>query len=279
VGLILLCGGVSLFWYFQTPKKATVEEVARNQERMKDTIPIKEKKADLPKQDEGAAHAIKPRAQETDDAPPGDGSLPREVLERVKNATVYIRVTGNDNVRSSGSGFFEESSHKVITNAHVIGMLKPGALPPRLVEVVRNSGRPDEITYRASIVAVDRKSDLAVLMVPLSPEEDAELVTLKVMPARNLVETQRVYVFGYPFGEQLHKNVTVSPSAVSSLIPYPDGQLRRVQVNGGMHPGNSGGPVVDIHGNVVGIAVSGVENTQINFAIPGEHVGPILNRR
>ena len=60
-----------------------------------------------------------------------------------------------------------------------------------------------------------------------------------------------MYVIGYPFGEQLGKNVTVSTSSVSSLRYDNDHILKSVQVNGGMNPGNSGGPVVDANGDVL----------------------------
>jgi hypothetical protein len=56
-----------------------------------------------------------------------------------------------------------------------------------------------------------------------------------------------------------------------------NGILTRVQVNGGMHPGNSGGPVVNGKGQVVGVAVAIIRGTQINFAIPGEMVHGFLN--
>src|SRR5207237_165794 len=52
-----------------------------------------------------------------------------------------------------------------------------------------------------------------------------------------------------------------------------------IQVNGGMHPGNSGGPVVDTRGDVVGVSVAIVKNTQINFAVPGDYVHTIVNGR
>ena len=54
------------------------------------------------------------------------------------------------------------------------------------------------------------------------------------------------------------------------MLHGDDGLLSKVQVNGGMQPGNSGGPVVDPHGNVIGVAVSIIEGTQINF--PHIHV-------
>ena len=149
-------------------------------------------------------------------------------------------------------------------------MLVSDAKLPRLNEVVRNSGLLNEVTLKATVLAVDQDSDLALLNVDPPPAEAALLFYLKVNPAKTLTETQRVFVFGYPFGENLNKNVTVSPSAVPSLLLRPDGQLKRIQVNGGIHQGNSGGPVIDSQGNEVGVAVSIIEGTQINFVILGE---------
>jgi S1-C subfamily serine protease len=283
VALFLICGGVALIFSLRPGKQSTSAEVAHKEDKPHDSG-TSTRKADRNPND-GQAAGVRPGENRPIDhhlagaeanMQPGDGSLPREVLDRVKAATVYIRVTSTKGEISSGSGFFEESSHKVLTNAHVVGMLKPGAPQPRLVEVVRNSGGAGEVVYQARILAVDQTSDLAVLSVVLTPEEDAYLPTLRVTPARDLIETQRVYVLGYPFGEKFNRNVTVNISSVSSLHTFPNGRLKRIQINGGMNPGNSGGPVVDVHGNVVGIAVSGLENTQINFAIPGEHVAPIL---
>ena len=51
----------------------------------------------------------------------------------------------------------------------------------------------------------------------------------------------------------------------------------QVQVNGGMNPGNSGGPVTDARGVVIGVSVSGIRGTQINFAIPGDLVRQVLD--
>src|SRR5262249_58639045 len=55
--------------------------------------------------------------------------------------------------------------------------------------------------------------------------------------------------------------------------------LERIQVAGGMDPGNSGGPVVDDQGHVVGVAVSGIAGRAINFAIPGDRVADVVKGR
>src|SRR5262249_20087611 len=100
---------------------------------------------------------------------------------------------------------------------------------------------------------------------------------LPVASAAELTELQNVYIFGLPFGTQLGKAITVSKSSVSALR-RSGGVLKQVQVNGGMNPGNSGGPVTDARGVVVGVSVAGITGTQINFAVPGDFIRPLVER-
>jgi predicted Zn finger-like uncharacterized protein len=207
-----------------------------------------------------------------------NGQLPPEVLKKVKRGTAFLRVTQADGDVGMGSGFaaaVEGERGLVLTNAHVVGMLEPRATqPPRSIEVVFNSGEADERKLAARVLGVDRSSDLAVLRI----NGDRLPEPLEVKSARNLVETQEVFVFGFPLGDLLGKEITVNKSSVASLRKE-HGVLNKVQVHGGMNPGNSGGPVVDGRGDVIGVAVSGIRTTQINFAVPGDYVHVILNGR
>lgn len=74
--------------------------------------------------------------------------------------------------------------------------------------------------------------------------------------AAGLVETEGVFVFGFPFGNDMGKENTVNRSTVSNLRKSPAGSLQRVQLDGGLNPGNSGGPVVDGKGSVTSMARS-----------------------
>jgi predicted Zn finger-like uncharacterized protein len=211
-------------------------------------------------------------------APASNGKLSDEALNRVKRATVYLRVTMPDGSKASGTGFFgsTEARNIILTNAHVIGMLAPESRRPRLIEVFVNSGQIDEWKTGARVLGVDRSSDLAVLDIGTPPKPTPDPLIVK--SAAGLRELHSVYVFGFPFGEQLGKEITIRDASVSSLRKK-GGVLDRVQVNGGMDPGNSGGPVVDSGGYVVGVAVSGIPGRQINFAIPGDRVHIILDGR
>jgi hypothetical protein len=201
--------------------------------------------------------------------------LNRDVITLVKKATTHMRVTLADKRVGEGSGFFAMERGLVLTNAHVVGMLRPEQPPPAKIEVTLNSGETDARTMLGTVIGVDRDADLALVRVT----EDNLPAPLDVKAAPDLQLTQAVFVFGFPFGESLGKNVTVSQTTVSSLRLGPSGELAQVQVNGGMHPGNSGGPVVDHGGDVVGIAVAGIPGTQINFAVPSESLFKLLSGR
>lgn len=200
--------------------------------------------------------------------------LAPENLQKVKRSTVYIRVVDGNGEAGTGSGFFAYEPGIVLTNAHVVGMMEADSKPPRRIDVILNSGERDERTLTGEVVAVDSQTDVAVIR--LSARDNLP-TPLDVVSAEPLTETQSVYIFGFPFGERIGKNITVSPSQVSSLRKNPFGELTQVQVNGGMNPGNSGGPVVDTEGDVIGVAVAGIRGSSINFAIPGDSVEQVLN--
>lgn len=209
-----------------------------------------------------------------DPKPAAPGQIDAATRERVKESTVYLRVRMPNGGIAEGSGFFAAEPGIVITNAHVLGMRLANSRPPENVDVVVRAGQPGEQTLRGTILGVDRV-DLAVIRVQgnnLPPP-------LAVESAATLGETQNVYAFGFPLGKRLGTEISISPGVVSSLRKGRTGRYEQVQFNGDMAPGNSGGPVVDAAGRVVGIAVAIIKGTRINFAIAGDMVKPILDGR
>jgi S1-C subfamily serine protease len=192
--------------------------------------------------------------------------LAADTIEKVRQATVYLRVDLPNGDIAQGTGFFAMERGIVVTNAHVLGMLGPDSQPPNSVAVAINSGERDELKLTGAVVGVDRHNDLAVLRV--APPPGRQPTPLQIDPSGKLGFLQKVYIFGFPLGAALGKNITVSPSTISALRNDESGALHRIQVNGGMHPGNSGGPVTDSRGMVIGVSVSGIPGTPIAFAIP-----------
>jgi S1-C subfamily serine protease len=197
-----------------------------------------------------------------------------EVLNKVKVATVHLKVTLSDQRVVQGSGFFTDEPGLIVTNAHVLQMLDPASRKPAKVEVTVHSGTDKSRTLAAQVVGLDRGSDLALVRVTAKGLP----APLRFSAAKGLRETQPVFVFGFPFGQQLGKEITVNRSSVSSLRKAGQ-SITSIQLHGGLNPGNSGGPVVDDRGNVIGVAVSGVRGTTIGHAIPAGFVNRFLNGR
>lgn len=202
-------------------------------------------------------------------------SMSPATLRKVKRATVQLQVRVASGAVYEGTGFLVDEPGLIVTNAHVVGMLEPNSRKPLQVDVTINSGEPDSKTYRDQVLGADRGSDLAVLRI----QANGLPQPLKLGTAKNLTELEEVYIFGFPFGRRLGKNITISKSSVSSLRKSAAGSITRIQVNGGMSPGNSGGPVTDAEGQVLGVAVAVIKNSSINFAIPSDHVRNFLNGR
>jgi S1-C subfamily serine protease len=229
-------------------------------------------------------------------AHPQDGSLPDSVVTGVKHATVYVQVQGAD-WKGSGSGFVvraDRDSVLVATNYHVlIGPAAERKSRPAPAEVDRlvkavsitgvfDSGLKSERSAKAEPVAADAEHDLAILRIaglkdpPQPLDYDA---------SAKLTETMNVFSFGFPFGRALatgkgSPTVTVGKASVSSIRLDDSGDVAVVQIDGSLNPGNSGGPIVDGKGRLVGVAAATVrESTGIGLAVPAEELRRAMRGR
>ncbi|QEG25958.1 Serine protease Do-like HtrA [Gemmata obscuriglobus] len=214
-----------------------------------------------------------------------DDAIAPETVTATKSASVYVRVEGDD-WKGSGSGFVvtvDKDNVLVVTNHHVVLKPPPGAPPkPATVRVVFGSGTVAEREYRAAVVAADEERDLAVLRVTDVKDPPKPIAYLD--PPKP-VETMSVYSFGFPLGQALATGkgapaVTVGKASVSSLREGSDGELATIQIDGNLNPGNSGGPVVDGKGRLVGVAVARIRDGQgIGFLVPAAEVGRLMAGR
>lgn len=203
--------------------------------------------------------------------------MPAEMVTRIKHATAYLRVEGpfaGEEEKSSGSGFLIHTDGRtgfLITNEHVVFQPRGDALfsPAPTIQVVFRSGTRHEATARARIVARWPERDLVLLKVQEVEDLPAPLT---ISPGAEPFETMTVYIFGFPFGEILamgkgNPPVNVARGQVSSLRRDAADHLRAVLIDGALNPGNSGGPVVDVQGRLIGVATATIRGANIGFAV------------
>src|SRR5262249_37560859 len=131
---------------------------------------------------------------------------------------------------------------------------------------------------KAQVLCQVEDPDLAVLKVSGLKRLPQAIEYLQRAP---LAETMRVFILGFPFGDSLapdraNPNITIGTGSVSSLRKDGAGKVVRVQIDGALNPGNSGGPVVDGKGNLVGVAVQTIQGTHIGMTIPASELASML---
>lgn len=188
-------------------------------------------------------------------------NLPRltGVIERASPAVVAI----GDERGIRGSGFRLANSRLVVTAAHVV---KSGQGKPT---VTWNAKR-----WEAHLLKIDEENDLALIELQAdAPMPGLMLGTDAVTPPAG----EWIVVLGCPFGG--HTTATTGiVSAVPGAVLEPAGLRTRIQLNAAVNPGNSGGPVINLAGRVIGIANATIPGgSGLGFAIPVSALGNLIS--
>jgi putative serine protease PepD len=209
----------------------------------------------------------------------------RQVYDRAKNSVAYItaQVTensagpfgGTQTGEATGTGFVVAADGYIVTNAHVVANATD-------VKVKVGDGR----VKSARIVGRDTSSDLALLKIDPAGQD---LVPLKLGDSSKVAVGDPTYAIGNPFG--LSRTLTTGViSALQRQISAPDGYTIDdvLQTDAALNPGNSGGPLLDAQGNVIGVnsqieSTSGGDggeagNVGIGFAIPSNTVRSVVTQ-
>ncbi len=183
------------------------------------------------------------------------------LAERLKPALVQIRVQRPTTEepdpeegprRALGSGFVIHPSGYIVTNAHVVE--RSSSVQVRLASGRRLTG---------TVIGRDRRVDLALLKVDVAEP----LPVLPLGDSERLAVGELVLALGHPFGlEQTVSLGIVSRKGAPLQAAAPGFDF--IQTDAAVNPGNSGGPLVDMSGQVVGVNTMAARNGSIGFAIP-----------
>jgi len=175
---------------------------------------------------------------------------------------------------STGSGFFLSKNGYIATNAHVVENAKT-------IEVFVNSDSIGTKSYNAKISLVDKINDVAILKI-----DDINFSELNEIPYSMEKSTdigEKVFTIGYPISSIMGTNFKVSNGIINANSGIQD-DLRFLQISTPIQAGNSGGPLFNDSGNVVGLTTSklngnvirtSVEN--VNYAIKSSYLVNIMN--
>lgn len=193
----------------------------------------------------------------------------QEIYEKNIPSVVSISCT-MANGSGSGTGVVLSAEGYLVTNAHVVA----GA---QEIQVLLT----DERTFRASLVGMDQLSDLAVLYIDatdLIPANFGDSSVLRVGDA--------VVAIGDPLGVSLRGTMTDGiVSAINRNVQSGGRTMTLIQTNAALNSGNSGGPLINCHGQVIGVNTmkigtytdaAGVEG--LGFAIPSTVVKEIVDQ-
>lgn len=217
----------------------------------------------------GSAASSSQNAQQSADTQASAMSA-RDIYKNCVNSVVYVETTVSAGYRgtatSSGSGFFVTDTGYIVTNYHVVD----GGSSFKVTTY-------DNKEYNAKLVGYEDGNDIAVLKI----DGDSSFNGVKYGNSSSLCVGDNVYVIGNPLGDLTYTLTSGVVSALNRLIKSDDGSLINMfQTDAAVNSGNSGGPVFDSTGSVVGIATAKYASSSIeglSFCIPINDVRSMID--
>ncbi|MDR0381564.1 MAG: trypsin-like peptidase domain-containing protein [Oscillospiraceae bacterium] len=203
---------------------------------------------------------------------PGASLTMRQIYEKCNPSVVAIatettvrNVFGQTVTQpAAGSGFIVSADGRIVTNNHVIESASS-------VSVTLHNGK----SYKATVVGRDAETDLAALKI-----DATGLTPLVWGDSKSLKVGDPAIAIGNPLGELANTMTSGIISALDRAINIDGTPRNMLQTDASISPGNSGGPLINEHGQTVGIITakstgSGVEG--LGFAIPAADARPIID--
>lgn len=202
------------------------------------------------------------------DAPDTGELTLQEIYEKCIDSVVAITAATSDTSYSWGTGVVLTQDGYIVTNTHVLEGASSATLTLQ-----------DNTQYTAKLVGADSISDIAVLKIEAEGLKPAEFASKEAVVGDDVV------AIGNPLGEEFRGTMTNGIiSAISRNISYNNHTMTLLQTNAELNEGNSGGPLINMYGQVIGItnmkmmtssSYSNVEG--IGFAIPVSTVKTVVD--
>ncbi|CAL4897703.1 unnamed protein product [Urochloa decumbens] len=179
---------------------------------------------------------------------------------------------GGAKVEGTGSGFVWDSAGHIVTNYHVVAKLAGDGSAFHRCKVFLEDSSGKSYSKEGRLIGCDPAYDLAVLKVDVDSDK---LRPALIGTSRGLRVGQSCFAIGNPYGYE-HTLTTGVVSGLGREIPSPSGRAIRgaIQTDAAINAGNSGGPLIDSYGHVIGVNTatftrkgSGI-SSGVNFAIP-----------
>ncbi|XP_043919910.1 serine protease HTRA2, mitochondrial [Protopterus annectens] len=193
-----------------------------------------------------------------------------DVVEKTAPAVVYIEImgrhpfTGRAVPISNGSGFLVSADGLIVTNAHVVANKSQ-------VRVKLANGE----LYNAVVIDVDPVADIATIKINVK----YALPTLHLGKSADVRQGEFVVALGSPFALQntITSGIVSSAQRGSRELGLSHANMEYIQTDAAIDFGNSGGPLINLDGEVIGVNTMKV-TAGISFAIPSDKLREFLNR-
>ena len=164
---------------------------------------------------------------------------------------------------STGTGFALTNSGLIVTNYHVIEGAKS--------IIIKGVNKNFNISYKATIVVSDARNDLAILMI-----DDPRFTGFQALPylIRNgpVDVGESIFVLGYPLTASMGEEVKLTNGIISSKTGF-EGDISMYQISAPVQPGNSGAPLFDSQGNIIGIvSAKHTQAENVGYAIKANYL-------
>ena len=198
-------------------------------------------------------------------AAPEDAMKIPDIYDKVSPSVVGVSCEVRGGTQT-GTGFVISEDGYIVTNAHVI----ENYISVMIVDSDLNE-------YEAEVVGSDSQTDIAVLKVD---PEGQDLVAVEFGISTDLRIGELAIAIGNPLGFELYGTMTTGIiSGLNRTVTIGDNTMNLLQTSATINRGNSGGPLIDAYGRVIGITSAKVDTTygeSLGFAIPIDEAIPII---